>query len=103
MGRVFGNNLMELIKARNLSVAQLAAELKQSRKTVQEWVTNSRIPRDPLVLKALSERLQVSVHYLLYGYEDSQDLIATILEKTEIHSGLYEISIKRVTTRKGDK
>jgi hypothetical protein len=58
------------------------------------------MPRDPQVLKKLAEYFDCSVYFLLFGEEDPKSLIGEILEKTEIHTGIYEISIKKVKTKK---
>ncbi len=96
----FGNNLESLMKQKNLSVRTLSKQINTPYKTVQEWVgTNSRMPRDPEVLRKLSEFFNCSVYYLLFGKEDPKSLIGEILEKTEIHTGMYEITIKKVKTK----
>ena len=88
------------MKQKNLSVRTLSKQINTPYKTVQEWVgTNSRMPRDPEVLRKLSEFFNCSVYYLLFGKEDPKSLIGEILEKTEIHTGMYEITIKKVKTK----
>ena len=101
MSSNFGRNLEMLMQEKNLSTRALAKNINLPYKTVQEWLgANSRMPRDPQVLKKLAEYFDCSVHFLLFGEEDPKSLIGEILEKTEIHSGMYEISIKRVKTKK---
>jgi hypothetical protein len=62
--------------------------------------SDARMPRDPSVLKKLSEFFDCSVHFLLFGTEDPKSLIGEILDKTEIHTGMYEITVKRIKTKK---
>lgn len=94
----FGEILEDLMDQKNLSIAKLAKELSVSPKTVQEWVgKGGRIPRNPESLKKLASYFDISVHYLLFGEDDPKNLIENFLEKTEIHSGLYEITIKKVS------
>lgn len=97
----FGQILEQLMKERRLAPKHIAKELGVPLRTVQEWIgTGARkMPRDPDVLKDLATYFKVSVHYLLYGYEDDNGLLSDILEKTEIHTGLYEITVKRVSSR----
>jgi transcriptional regulator with XRE-family HTH domain len=97
----FGRNLESLMQEKNLSTRTLAKNINLPYKTVQEWLgANFRMPRDPQVLKKLAEYFDCSVYFLLFGEEDPKSLIGEILEKTEIHTGIYEISIKKVKTKK---
>jgi transcriptional regulator with XRE-family HTH domain len=95
----FGETLQMLMKHQNLSARELARRLEVPQKTLSEWVISNRTPRDPLVLKKMSNLFNCSVHFLLFGEEDRKNTIEDLLEKTEIHAGLYEISIKRVRAR----
>lgn len=93
----FGEILEELMASKRVSISMLAKELAVPAKTIQEWVgTGGRIPRNLDSIKKLSEYFDVSVHYLLFGEEDARNIINDILEKTEIHTGMYEITIKKV-------
>jgi len=97
----FGRNIKALLKERNLSVREFARQIHTSQKTVQEWVSSdgNRIPRSAEVLKDIANYFGCSVYFILFGQEDPRSLISEILDKTEIHSGLYEISIKKVKTK----
>lgn len=104
MSKTFGEVLKQLMTDKNLSVSQLAKIINCPAKTVQEWLgPHGRIPRDLEVLKKLSDYFRCSIHFLLYGQEDPRSLIGEILEKTEVHTGLYEITIKKVRQRGADK
>jgi transcriptional regulator with XRE-family HTH domain len=93
----FGENLENLMADKNVSISKLAKDIDVSAKTVQEWVGKTgRVPRNLDSIKKLSEYFDVSVHFLLFGEEDNRNIINDILEKTEIHTGLYEITIKKV-------
>jgi len=97
----FGGILEKLMQGKPISARALAKKLNIPYKTVQEWIgSNSRMPRDPEVLKKLSDYFGCSVYFLLFGEEDPKSFIGEMLEKTEIHTGLYEISIKKVKTNK---
>lgn len=100
MSKGFGDILQKLMAERNLSGRFLAKELRISYKTLQDWVgPSARMPRDPETLRALAAYFKVSVHYLLFGVEDPNNFISEILEKSDIHTGIYEISVKRIKTR----
>lgn len=102
MSKEFGVILDELIKARKISVRQFAKEIGQKPSTVNEWVgKNGRFPTSPEILKDIANYFQISIHELLYGEPDKNSFpIAGLLQKTEIHTGLYEITIKKVEQKK---
>jgi len=101
MPKTFGENLDALCSARNLSARKLAKDLRVPHKTVTEWIgAGARMPRDPTVLKQLATYFGVSTHFLLFGEEDPTHSLRGLLEKTEIHTGLYEISIRKVKEKK---
>ena len=96
----FGENLEALMKEKRFSVSALAKELELPSKTVHEWVgKGGRMPRNPDVLKRLSEVFGTSVHHILFGVEDPKSGLGVLLESSEIHTGLYEITIKKVNSR----
>lgn len=96
----FGENLEKLMKERRFSVSALAKHLEVPAKTVHEWVgKGGRMPRNPEVLKNIAGILDVSIHFLLYGAEDPKSSLTQLLDKSEIHTGLYEITIKRVSPK----
>ena len=45
--------------------------------------------------------MDVSVHYLLYGEEDPKSIIGELLEKAEIMTGLFEITVKKISKKGG--
>ena len=93
----FGENLERLLTERKISARELAKQLDVPAKSVQEWVgKGARVPRDLDVIQKLATIFDISVHQLLYGTEDPRSPMSKIFEKVEIHSGLYEISIKKV-------
>lgn len=95
--KTFGEILENLMADKRVSISILAKDLAVPAKTVQEWVgKGGRVPRNLESIKKLSEYFDVSVHYLLFGEEDTRNIINDILEKTEIHTGMYEITIKKV-------
>lgn len=100
MGSDFGTILERLLKERRITQKELSKAVSVSAKTVSEWVgKGGRIPRSPKQLKLLANFFGVSVHYLLFGEDDPQTVIENIFEKTDIHTGLYQITIKKVVPR----
>ncbi len=105
MSNTFGKTLAELMKQKGVSGRVLANKLGVPHRTVQEWVGShgNRMPRDPAILKNLSSYFSVSVHFLLYGEQDPRNPLNELLEKTELHTGLYEVTIRRVQPKNGKK
>lgn len=100
-GLSFGEILERLMKQSKISVRTLATDLETSPKTVQEWIgKGGRMPRNPDALKKIAKHFDVSIHFLLFGEEDELNTIKDIFESSEIHSGLYEITIKKVNKKK---
>lgn len=94
---MFGKNLEKLIRQNNMSIRQFSKAIEVSPKTAQEWVGKSgRFPSSPLIIKKIANLFNLSVHEILFGEPDPNQIIRDILEKTEIHTGLYEITIKKV-------
>jgi transcriptional regulator with XRE-family HTH domain len=92
----FGKNLKVLMAKNDVTAQHLAKSLKISSRTVNEWIgSGARTPRNLEQIKALAEYFNCSVHMLLFGEED-RNVFNELLTKTDIHVGLYEISIKRV-------
>ncbi len=99
--KTFGENLEKLLQSRNLTVAQLARALGLPAKTVTEWVGDGgRTPRNTEHLKKLADYFGCTIHFLLFGEEDPRSVIGNLLDKTELHTGLYEITIRRVKHRR---
>ena len=83
-----------------ISGRELARQAGIPYKTLQEWIgPGGRMPHDPEAIRKIAKALRCSVHMLLYGEEDGFSLIGSLFEKTEIHTGLYEITVKRVKNR----
>ncbi len=95
----FGQRLEKLCKERGIAVNELARRISISSKTVHEWVgLSGRLPRNPEHIKALAQFFGVTVNFLLFG-EESHINLESLISKTEIHTGLYEISIRRVSPK----
>ena len=100
--KTFVENLKELMRKSNLNSADVARAINVPTKTVAEWIgPNARFPQSPEVIRALSNFFSVPVYVLLYGEEDPHSLLGEILEKTEVVTGTYEITVRKVK-RKAD-
>lgn len=93
----FGENLEKIILKRFRSISAFAKETGINKKTLEGWMgKGARFPSRAEYIKSMADALDVSVHELLYGVMDTREPFVSLLEKTEIHTGLYEISIKKV-------
>lgn len=93
----FGLVLEELIESRDLSIKDVSESTGIPYKTLVEYIgRDGRIPSKIDVFKKLATYFQIPLHELMFGEPDPSSIIGQILEKTEIHTGLYEISIKKV-------
>jgi transcriptional regulator with XRE-family HTH domain len=79
--------------------AELSRAIEVPVKTIGDWLTG-RVPRDLDGVRRAALYFGVPVHYLLFGEEDAKNAVADFLEKSEIHTGIYEISIKKVIPKK---
>lgn len=96
----FGQNLKALMARDRVNASTVAKAIGEPAKTVQEWIgAPARTPRSLEVIPKLASYFKVSTHFILTGEEDPRDSLGVFLEKTEIHSGLYEISIKKVQSK----
>ena len=100
----FGENLEKLLEQSGVSITQLAKGIGVGKSTVQEWVgKGGRFPSSPKHIKSIAQFFGTTVHELMFGTADQNSLIGQILNKTLIHTGLYEISISKVDVKKGEK
>jgi len=100
----FGVNLETLILKQYRSIAEFARQIGKNRKTVGEWLgRDGSFPSKPEDIKAISLALGISVHQLMFGTLDGNEPLGSLLEKTELHTGLYEITVKKVDVKEKGK
>jgi transcriptional regulator with XRE-family HTH domain len=95
----FAKTLKTVLRQKAKTTGELARKINVSPKTINDWLTG-RTPRDLDAVKRCAEYFGVSFHFLLYGEDDRRNVIEEILEKTELHTGLYEISIRKVSPKR---
>ena len=96
----FGTRLETLCERESISANELSRRIAVSRKTVHEWVgLSGRMPRDPMHIKKLCEFFNVSSSWLLWGEEEKITTLESLISKTEIHTGMYEVTIKKVGSK----
>ncbi len=87
-------NLRKILKEReDLTVASLARKAGIPKANLQTWLTGStpNIEQLDKVAKALG----VSLEYLAFGRTDEEKMDA-LIEKVMVHTGTYEISVKKI-------
>lgn len=89
-----GSTLKTLLKVRRMTLKEVSKATGVPSSTLSEWL-NNRSPKNPEQIRKVAQYMNVSLHYLLFGEEDSQEPIQKIL-KEDFFQGTFEISIKRV-------
>jgi transcriptional regulator with XRE-family HTH domain len=83
-----------LLKERGMSLRELSKRSGVPVSTLSEWSSN-REPKSPTQTRKVAEALGVSMHYLIFGEDDSQEPLQKLL-KEDLFNGTFEISVKRV-------
>ena len=94
---MISTTLPELLKQNGLTLRALSKKSGVPISTLSEWSSN-RPPKNPLQVKKVAEALGCTLHYFLFGEDDSQEPIRKIL-KEDFFSGTFEISVKRVKVK----
>ena len=87
----------ELLKSNGFSLRELSKRSGVPVSTLSEWSSN-RSPKNPLQAKKVAEALGCTLHYFLFGEDDSQEPIQKIL-KEDFFSGTFEITVKKIKVK----
>lgn len=93
---MLARNLKRILEERNMSIAELAKKTGVPKTNIGSWLSGSS-PKIEQLYK-VTQYLGVSVESLAFG-KSTEDSIKDLTDQIEIHSGLYEISIKRITNK----
>lgn len=88
-----GKTLKHLMEKERHTLTSISKATGVPKSTISEWL-NNRTP-SPVQAVKVANHLGVSLHFLLFGKDDSQEPIQKIL-KEDFFKGTFEISIKRV-------
>lgn len=88
-----GKVLKQFMDKERHTLASISKATGVPKSTISEWLSN-RSPNPTQAVK-VANHLGVSLHFLLFGKDDSQEPIQKIL-KEDFFNGTFEISIKRV-------
>ncbi|MCB0421346.1 MAG: helix-turn-helix transcriptional regulator [Bdellovibrionales bacterium] len=89
--------LKELLKERDLSVAQLARVTGVPRQTIDNWMAGQE-PRSLKQVKKIADYFAVPLDFLCFG-ESARDQSIQDFED-EINAGVFEVVLRRVKRRK---
>lgn len=85
--------LKDILKEKDISVAQLARATRVPRQTLDNWMSGQE-PRSLRQVKDVADYLHVSLDYLCFG-ERGSDPFLNFFE-SEINAGVFEVVLRRV-------
>ena len=94
---MLAKNLKRILEERNMSIAELAKKTGVPKTNIGSWLSGSS-PKIEQLFK-VAQFLGMSIEALAFDKKNDETL-NNLIDKLEVHSGLYEISIKKVTTKK---
>ena len=83
-----------MITDKRYSIKEVAKATGVPNSTLSEWL-NNRTPKNPEQVRSVAKFLGVSLHFLLFGEEDSEEPLHKLL-KEDVFNGTFEINIKTV-------
>ena len=92
--------LRDLINEKDISVASLARKTSVPKTNINSWLQGAS-PNIEQLYK-VAQFFDVPIEYLAFG-KQVEDPMSKFMDKFHIHTGLYEISIKKVTPKKNVK
>jgi hypothetical protein len=97
----FGESLEKLISENDISAKELSVAIGIPYKTILEYIgKDGRVPSKIEVFKKLADHFEVPLHDLMFGEPDPASFVGQILKKTVIHTGIYEVTVKKVEEKK---
>lgn len=88
-----GKVLKQIMDNERHTLAGISKATGVPKSTISEWLSN-RSPKPSQAVK-VARHLGVSLHYLLFGQEDSSEPLIKLF-KEDVFSGTFEINIRRV-------
>lgn len=93
-----GTVFKSLLEQRRMTLKEISKKTGVPSSTLSEWL-NNRTPKNPEQIQKVAKALGVSMHFFLFGEEDSEEPLHKLL-KEDVFSGTFEINIKRVKLEK---
>lgn len=93
---MLAKNLKLLIELKELTVSELARRTDVPKSNILTWLNGANPNLEQL--DKVAQYFNVSIDYLVFG-RTSEDLFAKFTDKIEMHSGHYEIIIKKISKK----
>jgi transcriptional regulator with XRE-family HTH domain len=93
---MLAKNLKSLIELKEITVSELARRTEVPKSNILTWLSGANPNLDQL--NKVAQYFSVSVDYLAFGRTE-EDLLSKFTESIEVHSGHYEITIKKVAKK----
>ena len=85
--------LKQLLTKRGITVASLARKTGVPKTNIQGWLEGSSPNIEQL--DKVAQFLDVEIEYLAFGRE-RKDSLEQLMEKVHIHTGTYEVTVKKI-------
>ena len=105
VGEHWGIRLQKVLKERNTSLRELSRQTKVSPSVISGWLKGNS-PTDLMLIKNLSEQLDVSFSWLLTGSQEkgtSAPSMSELFEEVQYFDGYARIRIDRLVFKKEKK
>ena len=93
-----GNTFKKLLNERRVTLKEVTKATGVASSTLSEWL-NNRSPKNPEHIRKVAKFLGVSMHFFLFGEEDTEEPLHKLLSE-DVFNGTFEINIKRVKIQK---
>ncbi len=93
---MLAKNLKQLLEDREITISALAKATDVPKSTISTWLAG-RTP-DLIQLDKVARYLGTNIEALAFGRKQ-EDIFSEIMQKVEIHSGLYEITVKKIVKK----
>lgn len=93
---MLAKNLRQLIELKEITVSELARKVDVPKSNILTWMNGANPNLEQL--DKVAQFFNVSLDYLVFG-RSNEDLFSKFTEKIEMHSGHYEIIIKKMNKK----
>lgn len=90
---ILSRQLKNLLKDRDVTVAQLARATMISAKTLYQWL-NGQSPKNLIQVRKVADYFKVTIDYLAFGVLQKNNSELTDY-KTEINAGVFEVILRK--------
>ena len=97
---MLGKNLEEILRSKELTVTELSKATGIARTTLLGWIKGTSSSPNIAQLDLVAQYLKISIEELAFGRKTKQPELADLLDSATLHTGLYKLTIERVTGKK---